>query len=132
MAIQGISAGSFDGVSIRAAKYAIKSSVPILGGYISGGLNLLLSSSILIKNAIGVGGMLLLFATAIVPVIKLVVFMFALKLTSAILEPLTDNRISNFISMLAKAISLLIVIILGVAFMYVVMSGLIMSAGNYF
>ena len=76
--------------------------------------------------------MLLLFATAIVPVIKLVVFMFALKLTSAILEPLTDNRISNFISMLAKSISLIIVIILGVAFMYVVMSGLIMSAGNYF
>ncbi|MBQ3494527.1 MAG: stage III sporulation protein AE, partial [Clostridia bacterium] len=132
MAIQGISAGSFDSVSIRATKYAVKSSIPILGGYISDGLNLILSSSILIKNAVGVAGLFLMAAVVVIPVLKLVVLMFSLKLTSAVLEPLTDNRISNFISMVAKSVSLLIVIIVGMAFMYFFMTGLVIGAGNYF
>lgn len=132
MTIQGISAGSFDGVSIRAAKFAVKSSVPVIGGYLSDGMNLILSSSILIKNAIGVGGILLLFATVIVPIIKIIVFMLVLKFSSAILEPLTDSRISSFLSMISKSISLLVIILVGVAFMYVIMTGLIVSTGNYF
>ena len=132
MTIQGISAGTFDGVSIRAAKYAVKNSVPILGGFLSDGMNLILSSSILIKNAIGVGGILLLFATVVIPIIKLIVFMFILKFCAAILEPLADSRISNFLSMLAKSIPLLIVVVLGVAFMYLVIVGLVVGSGNYF
>ena len=132
MTIQGITAGSFDGVSIRAAKFAVKSSVPVIGGYLSDGMNLILSSSILIKNAIGVGGILLLFATVIVPIIKIIVFMLVLKFSSAILEPLTDSRISSFLSMLSKSISLLVIILVGVSFMYVIMTGLVVSTGNYF
>ena len=41
-------------------------------------MNLIISSSILIKNAIGIGGILLLFATIIVPLVKIIVFMIAL------------------------------------------------------
>ncbi len=131
IAIQGIIAGSVDGISFRTAKYAIKNTIPLLGSYISDGLNLIVASSVLIKNAVGAGGLLLLFATIIVPIVKLVVFMFSLKLASAILEPITDSRISNFISMLAKSISLLIVIIVGCAFMYVLVSGMIMLSANF-
>ena len=132
MAIQGISAGTFDGISIRAAKFAVKNSVPILGGFLSDGMNLILSSSILIKNAVGVAGILLMFSTVIMPIIKLVIFMIMLKFCAAVLEPLADSRISNFMSMLAKSISLLIVIVVGVSFMYVVITGLVVGTGNYF
>ena len=54
LTIQGITAGSFDGVSVQTAKYAIKSYIPLVGGYLSDGFNLIMSSSILIKNALGV------------------------------------------------------------------------------
>ncbi len=132
LAIQGITAGSVDGISFRTAKYAIKNSIPLVGTYLSDGLNLIVASSVLIKNAVGAGGLVLMFATIIVPVLNLVVFMLSLKLVSAILEPVTDSRISNFISMLAKSISLLIVLILGCAFMYVLMTGMIMCSANFF
>ena len=132
MAIQGITAGSVDGISFRTAKYAIKNSIPLLGSYLSDGLNLIIASSVLIKNAVGAGGLILMFATIIVPVLNLIVFMLSLKLVSAILEPITDARISNFISMLAKSISLLIVLILGCAFMYLLLTGMIMCTANFF
>lgn len=130
LAIQGITAASVDGISIKTAKYAIKNSVPLLGSYLSDGLNLIVASSMLVKNAVGAGGLLLLFSTIILPVIKLVVFMFGLKFASAVLEPITDSKISNFISMLSKSISLLIIIILGCAFSYVLLSGMIMCTAN--
>ncbi len=132
LTIQGITAGNVDGISFRTAKFAIKNSVPLLGGYLSDSLNLIIASSVLIKNAVGACGLILLFATIIVPVVKLIVFMFCLKFAAAILEPITDSRISNFISMLAKSISLLIVLILGCAFMYVLLSGMIMCTANFF
>lgn len=129
--IQGITAGSLDTVSIRTAKYAIRSYIPILGGYLSEGFNVIMASSILIKNAIGASGLLLMFSSVIVPVVEIVLLMLCLKLTAGILEPLTDSRISNFINGVAKCLIMPIVLIIGVAFMYLIFMGLIISTGNF-
>lgn len=128
--LRGITAGSFDGVSIKTAKYAIKSYVPLVGGYLSDGFNLIMSSSILIKNAIGVAGLLLLLATIIVPVIKIGIFSLGLKLTSAIIEPLSDSRTSNFVYTVAKSMGYLVATILCISFMYLISVGLIIISGN--
>ena len=132
LTIQGITAGSFDGVSVQTAKYAIKSYVPIVGGYLSDGFNLIMSSSILIKNALGVAGLLLLFATVIIPVIKIVIFGLGLKLASAVIEPLTDSRISNFVFTVSKTMGYLVATILCISFMYLITVGLIIISGNAF
>lgn len=129
--IQGITAGSLDTVSIRTAKYAIRSYIPILGGYLSEGFNVIMASSILIKNAIGASGLLLMFSSVIVPVVEIVLLMLCLKLTAGILEPLTDSRISNFISGVAKSLIMPIVLIIGVAFMYLIFMGLVICTGNF-
>ncbi len=132
IAISGIGAGGVDSISFKTAKYAIKNSVPLIGGYISDSFNIILASSVLIKNAVGVAGLFLLLSTIIVPILQLVVFMFALKFASAVLEPIADSKISNFMTMLAKSISLLIILIVGVAFMYLLMVGLLIGTCNNF
>lgn len=131
LSIQGITASTYDGVSIRTAKYAIRSYVPILGGYLSEGFDVIMESSVLIKNAIGASGLLLMFSSIISPIVKIVVFILVLKLAAAILEPLTDPRISDFIYTVSKSLSMLIVMILGVAFMYLITVGLIMCTANF-
>ena len=131
LAIQGITASTYDGVSIRTAKYAIRSYIPILGGYLSEGFDVIMASSVLIKNAVGASGLLLMFASVLSPIVKIVVCIFILKLAAAILEPLTDQRISDFIYSVSKSLSMLIVMILGVAFMYLITVGLIMCTANF-
>ena len=130
LSIQGITAGSIDGVSIRTAKYAIKSYVPILGSYISDGMSLILASSTLIKNAVGATGLLLLVATIISPLMQLIMFMLVLKLIAGIVEPLGNSQIANFVSSLSKSMTLLIALIIGVAFIYFIMLGLVMCSAN--
>ena len=130
LSIQGITAGSIDGISIRTARYAIRSYIPILGSYISDGLGLILVSSNLIKNAVGATGLFILLATILSPLIQLILFMLALKLIAGILEPLGNKQIANFVSSLSKSLVLLIVLIIGLAFIYFIMLGLVMCSAN--
>ena len=130
LSIQGITAGSIDGISIRTAKYAIRSYIPIVGSYLSDGMGIILLSSNLIKNALGATGLFLLLATVLSPLLQLILFMLALKLIAGIVEPLGNKQIANFVSSLAKSMVLLIVLIIGVAFIYFIMLGLIMCSAN--
>lgn len=132
VSIQGIMAGSIDTISIKTAKYTIKSAVPIIGGFLSDGVSLIMVSSVLIKNAVGVGGLILLFGSVLMPIVKIIVFSFLMKLASSILEPIADNRITSFVSSIAKAIQMLVALLIGVAFMYFLMIGLVMCSANIF
>lgn len=132
LAVSGIVAGTFDSVSIRTTKFAIKSYVPILGGYLSDGFSLVLASSVLIKNAIGYSGLILLVLTIISPVLKIVLCKLGLMLVSGIIEPVADDRITNFVSSTAKSLSMLSSIILAFSFAYFISMGLIMCSANLF
>ena len=129
-AVQGITAGSIDGLSIKTAKFAIKSYIPLVGSYISDGFYILLASSSLIKNAIGAAGLLLLAGTLLSPILELVIFMLALKLMAGIIEPLGDGKIASFVSTLSKNMSLLISMLVAVSFMYMILTGLVMCSAN--
>ena len=130
LSIQGITASSVDGISLRTAKYAIRSYVPILGSYLSDGMGIILASSNLIKNAVGATGLFLLLATLISPLLELIIFMLALKLIAGIVEPLGNKQVANFVSSLSKSMVLLIVLLIGVAFVYFITIGLIMCSAN--
>ena len=128
--IQGISAGSFDSLSIRTTKYTIRSYIPVMGGYLSDGMDLILSSSILIKNSIGLVGLFLIITTIIAPLLEIVVFSLLLKLTSAILQPMGNSKTSNFLMSTSKSITMLSSCIIAVGFMYLISVGLVMTTSN--
>lgn len=128
--IQGITAGSFDSISIRTTKYTIKSYVPVMGGYLSDGMDLILSSTVLIKNSIGLVGVLLIISTIISPILEIVVCSLMLKLVSAVLQPLGNNKTSSFLGDVSKSITMLSTSIIAIGFMYLISVGMLMSAGN--
>lgn len=130
VSIQGVMAGAVDGLSIRTAKYAIKSYIPIVGGYVSDGFSVIMASSMLIKNAVGGVGLFLLLSTVISPVLNLVIFMLSLKFMAGIIEPIGDKKIASFISDLSKSLTLLIALLIAVSFMYTILTGLVMCSAN--
>lgn len=130
LTVQGISAGKYDGVSIKASKFAIKSYVPIIGGYLSDGLDLIMLGSALIKNAIGVGGLIILFLTILSPLIQIVLLKLGLQLVSGIVETTNNKQLSGLINDCSKVLIFPIVLILGVAFMYILLISLTMCTIN--
>lgn len=128
--IQGISAGTFDSVSLRTTKYTIKSYVPIMGGYLSDGMDLILASTILIKNSVGLVGLLMVITTILAPILEIIIFSLMLKLISAVLQPMGNNQISNFLMSSSKSVIMLSSSIIAIGFMYLISIGLIMTTSN--
>ena len=130
MAVQGITASVYDGVSVRTAKFALSKYVPIIGGYLSDGLNLVMSGSVLVKNAVGTTAMVLLFVSVLPIVLQIVVLSLGLRFAAAVVEPLGDSRISGLIEGLAKNLTMLVSVVLAVAFLYFVFLVLVVCTGN--
>lgn len=128
MAIQGITASSADGISIKTAKYAIKNYIPMLGGYISDGFEVARVGSVIIKNAIGFSGIIFLIITIISPIIFIGILQLALKLIAALAEPIADGRSTGLLSSVSKSLSLLITVVIGVAVMYFIIIFLLMCS----
>ena len=128
--LQGIVVGTFDSVSVRTAKYTIKSYIPVMGGYLSDGMDLILSSTLLIKNSVGLVGVLLIITTILSPLLEIVVFSLMLKLISAVLQPLGNSKSSNFLSATSKSITMLSSAIIAIGFMYLLTIGLVMTTSN--
>lgn len=132
LSIQGISAGKYDSVSIKATKFAMKSYIPIIGSYVSEGMDFLILGSILVKNSIGLIGVIILFITIISPILMIIIYKLALQLSSGILEMTGNNKISNFLASSSKILILPIVLIVGISFMYVITICLIICTANIF
>ena len=126
----GISGAITDNISIKSAKFAISSYVPILGGYLSDGLDLAVASVMLVKNAVGVGGVILMLSIILSPVIKILVFSLGLKLVAGIIEPIGNKRMSEIVYAISKNLTLLVVAMLGMAFMFFIMMILILLTCN--
>lgn len=118
MSIKGILAGNSDGMSIKMAKYAIKNYIPMLGGYISEGFELVKAGGLLVKNATGFAGVILLLSTIILPLISIAILQLGLKLLAGIIEVAGDKKSSNLIYDIAKSLRYLVVIIVGISLMY--------------
>lgn len=117
LTVQGITAAQYDGISLRAAKYLVSGSVPIVGGFLSGGLDLVLAGSALIKNAVGSFAVFLLFGAILRPVLLFAAFQLFLRLSAAVSEPV-GGRISAFLSRLASDCGFFLAGLCCIAFLY--------------
>lgn len=132
MSIQGITASVFDGIGVRGAKFAIGKYVPVIGGYMSEGFNLIVSGSIAVKNALGYTALVLLLLTILPVILQIAVFSLCLKLAAAIIEPLGDKRMSSVLAGMGNTVALTGGIMFGSGFLYFVFVAILMAAGNVF
>lgn len=132
LTVQGINASVVDGVSIKAAKYAISNMVPIVGGFLKDGFDIVTAGSIIIKNVVGITGVIALFYLILSPVISLVSYSFLLKFVSAVIEPFTDEKISNVCISISKSISHLIACVLVVGLMFFITILILMLTSSAF
>ncbi len=117
LTVQGITSAQYDGMSLRAAKYVISGSVPIVGGFLSGGVEVVLAGSALIKNALGSFAVFLLFGTLLRPVVLYAAFQIFLRLSAAATEPV-GGKFSAFLSRLAQDSGYFFAAVLSMAFLY--------------
>lgn len=128
MSVQGITASSADGISIKTAKYAIKNYIPMLGGYISDGFEVARVGSHIIKNAVGFSGILMLVVTILSPILLIGVMQLSFKLVAGLIEPISDSRTTGIFDSVSKGLSMLMVVLIGASCMYFIVMFLLVCS----
>ena len=116
--LQGITAANYDGIVRRTAKYAIGNGIPIVGGFLSGGFDLAVAGSVLIKNSLGNMSIFLMLTVIFEPIVLLISVNLLLRLTAAISQPFGDGRISDCLEQTAGNLQYCMAGILFTAFLY--------------
>lgn len=106
--ISGSLGGSVDGVTLKAAKFAVSGSVPVVGGIISDAAETMLSGAALLKNTVGVFGMLCIVAICIVPFFCVGANYLLFKAGSAVLSPVCSSGLTKLISGISDSFGILL------------------------
>lgn len=93
--------------------------LPIIGDVIGGATEIVLGTAVLIKNGIGVAGMIICLIVCLAPILQMALTALLYQLLSALVQPISDKRMVNCISGMANSTKLLlkILVTIGVLFM---------------
>ena len=130
MTVQGVGAAAVDGVSIRTAKYAMDNFIPIVGGMFADTVDTLVGCSLLIQNAVGALGLLMLLGALALPLLRTVMTMFLYRAAAALLQPLSDSPLCRAVGEYAEVFSLLFIIQLSVGAMFLLLVAQLIIVGN--
>lgn len=131
MTVQGMSAAAVDGVSIRTAKFAMDRFIPIVGGMFADTVDTLVGCSLVVHNALGVLGLLLLLGALLMPLLRVVMTLFLYRAAAALLEPVSDSPLCRAIGSYADVFQLLFVIQLSVGAMFLLLVAQLITVANW-
>lgn len=131
MSVQGVNAAALDGVSIRTAKFAMDRFIPIVGGMFADTVDTLVGCSLVVHNALGVLGLILLLGALLTPLVRVVMTMFLYRAAAALLEPVSDSPLCRAIGSYADVFQLLFVIQLSVGAMFLLLVAQLITVANW-
>lgn len=108
LSVSGVIAGSADAVTVRAAKFTMSSMVPVVGGILSDAAETVLAGAGVVRNTMGVFGMIVILLICVGPFLQLGVHYLAYKLTAALSATLSDGRVTALIDQIGGAFGLVL------------------------
>lgn len=108
LTVSGVIAGSTDALTIKAAKFTVSSMVPVVGGILSDASETVLAGASILKNSVGVFGMLVVLGMCIVPFLQLGVHYLMYKFTAALSATVADSRTTGLIDGIGGAFGLVL------------------------
>lgn len=128
--IESIATSSADGLAIKLTKFAASNLVPVVGGILSESVETVMGCSQVIKNSVGICGIIATLYLCLAPMLKLGASIIVLRISAAVMEPVCDKRIIKCISDAAGAVSMLFAMVASVAVMFILITAIIINTGN--
>lgn len=131
LTVRGITSSTIDAVTLKTAKFAIDNFIPIVGKSFSDAIAAVAGYSLLIKNAISSIGLIVIILLMLYPVLKLTLVALVYKLSAALIEPISDKRITSSISAAGESLILIMSCVLSVSLMFFILLAIMASSGKF-
>lgn len=130
LAIQGVAGAVSDSVTFRTARFTVKTFVPMVGGMLSDALDAVISSSLLIKNALGIAGIGVIGAIMIVPLLKIATLAFTYKLAGSLIQPVADGQMVDCLNSLGNSLFLVFAAVATAGLLFFFTITIVVGIGN--
>lgn len=130
VSIEGSLSSSVDGLTAKTAKAAVSSFVPIVGKILGDAVDTVIGCTSILKNGVGIVGVIVIIGICITPIIKLVLLMAAYYIGSAICEPIADEKIVKLLSQMGDTFRVLLAILCSLSVMLIIGTTLVMKISN--
>ena len=108
--VQGLLAPAIDAVK-RSALTRTAEALPWVGNAVGGVAEVVLGTAVLIKNGIGMAGAVISVAICAVPIFQMLIMALMYKLAAALVQPVSDKRITTCISGVSEGYEIMVKVI---------------------
>ncbi|MDI6813161.1 MAG: stage III sporulation protein AE [Desulfitobacteriaceae bacterium] len=129
MTLQGVTGGVADGVALRTAKYSVDM-IPVVGKFFKDSVELLITSGLLLRNALGLIAFLALLIICLGPLVKILAMLFVFKISAALIEPLGESHLADSLQDMAKSLTYIFGAVASVGVMFFITIVVVVSTGN--
>lgn len=130
LAIQGVAGAVGDGVALRVIKFSTDAFIPVVGGMFSDAMEAIVSSSLLIKNAVGIAGVVLVLMIMALPLLKIICLAFIYKLAGALIQPVGDGQVVDCLNDLGSSLITVFAAVSVVGLMFFFAITVVVAVGN--
>ena len=130
ISLEGTLASSVDGITAKTAKAAVSSMIPVVGKILGDSVDSVLGCGLVLKNALGVVGVIIVIGICAMPIIKLSILTIMYNISAAIIEPLADEKIVKLLSEFGDIFKLLLGIMCSVSILLIVGITLVIKISN--
>ncbi|MYL63156.1 stage III sporulation protein AE [Bacillus hwajinpoensis] len=130
ISVQGASTAVADGVTIRAAKFVTGNFIPVVGRMFTDATDTVLSASVLLKNTVGLAGVVILLMICAFPALKVLSLVLIYNIAAAVIQPLGGGPIIQSLNVISKSILFIFAALAIVSLMFFLAVTIIIASGN--
>lgn len=130
VSLEGTLSSSIDGITAKTAKTIVSSAIPVVGKILGDVIDSVLGCGVILKNAVGFLGVIIIIGICILPILKLAVLTISYKIVASISDVIADTKIVQLLEQIADVFKILLAILVSVSFMVIIGTTLLIKMSN--
>jgi stage III sporulation protein AE len=129
--LRTVYASALDKVTLRTTKFITDNAIPVVGKMFSDTIEVAAGYVVLLKQAMGILGVLIIFGIIIFPILKIAALALIYKISAAVVEPMGDSKTAAVLETMSTHLFLMMAAIASVGLMFFIMMAIIAATSNY-
>ena len=130
VSLEGTLSSSVDGITAKTAKTAVSSIIPVVGKVLGDVVDSVLGCGVILKNAVGIIGVVVIIGICILPIIKIGTLSIIYNLASAVIQPVADDKIVKLLDEMGGVFKLLLGILCSLSVLLIIGVTMVVKISN--
>ena len=130
ISVEGSLSSTVEGITAKTTKAAVSNFIPVVGKILGDAVDTVMGCSNILKNAVGIVGVVVVIAICVGPIIKLAILMGLYYLAGAVCQPIADEKIVKLLEEMGHTFKMLLAIMCSVSVMLIVGPTLVLKITN--